>query len=170
MGFYVDVDRPSAATEWVIYLQGGGWCANDAAIVALPGYKHTDETVAHPDLCSAREATYHGSTRNDFRKRTLAGRGYLSDDADENPEMHAWRKAIVRNCDGSLFMLNATVDGRPMRGWANLVGALKHLAAELRRRMNKRIESPLNFEKLVLGCICRCWLPLSEYFSFFFIF
>merc|ERR1719379_2444188 len=89
-----------------------------------------DESVAHPDLCSARATTYHGSTVNDFRSRSTTGRGYLSDDPYENPGMHAWRKAIVRNCDGSLFMLNTTVDGRPMRGWANLVGVLSNLANE----------------------------------------
>ncbi|CAK0893573.1 unnamed protein product, partial [Prorocentrum cordatum] len=89
--------------RWVVYLQGGGWCAESAELAGLPGYSHADD-VGHPDLCSRRAKGYLGSSRFDWASRSLEGKGFLSGDPTENPSMHSWNRVVIRNCDGTLFL------------------------------------------------------------------
>jgi len=70
------------------------------------GYSQVD-VVGHPELCSLRARTYHGTSKDDDEKRFLHSRGYLAASKNENPFMWDWNRVIVRNCDGTAFLGSA---------------------------------------------------------------
>eukprot|EP00927_Polykrikos_kofoidii_P043704 TRINITY_DN37786_c0_g1_i1.p1 TRINITY_DN37786_c0_g1~~TRINITY_DN37786_c0_g1_i1.p1 ORF type:complete len:754 (-),score=86.61 TRINITY_DN37786_c0_g1_i1:36-2297(-) len=104
--YYYAPSTGAGRTKWVVYFQGGGWCAESPELVGQAGYCH-DESVAHPDLCSVRAGGYHGTSRHDRSVRDLAGKGLLSGEPNDNPQFHDWNRVIVRNCDGTLFLGSA---------------------------------------------------------------
>lgn len=72
----------AGANNWVIHLEGGGWCNNRRT-------------------CVFRKTTEHGSS--DHMDKTIPFEGILSNKANENPDFHNWNRVKVRYCDGGSF-------------------------------------------------------------------
>eukprot|EP00397_Hematodinium_sp_SG-2012_P014198 GEMP01014429.1.p1 GENE.GEMP01014429.1~~GEMP01014429.1.p1 ORF type:complete len:666 (+),score=131.17 GEMP01014429.1:22-2019(+) len=118
---------PGSSRSWLIYLQGGGWCSE------LPYAENYnwDSTISHPDNCQHRATTYLGSSNYDVLWRDLRHKGYLSGDPMRNP-LAAWRRVIVRNCDGTSFLSTKGEDkdrGLYFQGEANIFATLHDLVA-----------------------------------------
>lgn len=128
MTFYVAQATSRAATQWLLYLQGGGWCTEKEDLATLSGYSH-QEDVGHPDLCSQRAKEYHGSTRWDVATRDFSRKGYLSGDLVVNPHFHNWNRVLLRNCDGTLFLgsREAPLQGLYFRGRDNFKAVIQVL-------------------------------------------
>eukprot|EP00435_Cladocopium_sp_Y103_P033436 s782_g8.t1 len=128
---YVAPGYAEGSRKWVIYFQGGGWCAPQH-LAHLEGYS-PQEDVGHPDLCEERAQGYHGSSGDDKEFRDFSQRGILSGDPRVNPLAHNWNRVMVRNCDGTLFLSDAElqVAGLPrplqLRGRRNAMLAIQQL-------------------------------------------
>ncbi|KAL1830557.1 hypothetical protein ACET3Z_000208 [Daucus carota] len=73
-----------AANNWLIYLEGGGWCATEAE-------------------CVFRTTKDVGSTKRwAVEKSSLIA--MLSDQESENPYFYNWTRVYVRYCDGSSYV------------------------------------------------------------------
>ncbi|XP_043689276.1 pectin acetylesterase 5-like [Telopea speciosissima] len=75
----------SGANNWLLHLEGGGWC----------------DTVAS---CSMRKRTALGSSK--YMNRQVPFSGILSNDPSQNPEFFNWNKVKIRYCDGASFSGN----------------------------------------------------------------
>lgn len=73
---------PSAATKWVLFLKGGGWCVN-------------------PTSCAERSRTTIGSSKN--LPQQFSFTGYMDSDPMENPTFHNFNRVILWYCDGAMF-------------------------------------------------------------------
>ena len=71
--------------KWIIHLQGGAWCYDEAA-------------------CVARSKTVVGSSQNWPETRTYTG--LLSDDCAINPYFCGWSMVVIAYCDGASFAGN----------------------------------------------------------------
>lgn len=72
----------TASTQWIVFLEGGGWCFT-------------------AEECAARAKGYLG-TSNNLRDSMVVG-GLLSDDETVNPDFHDWNMVFVHYCDGSSY-------------------------------------------------------------------
>ncbi|XP_072996648.1 pectin acetylesterase 12-like [Typha latifolia] len=72
----------SGADNWLVDLEGGGWC-NDIR------------------SCVFRKTTRRGSSN--YMEKQIAFTGILSDKAEENPDFYSWNRVKVRYCDGASF-------------------------------------------------------------------
>ncbi|XP_031108750.1 pectin acetylesterase 11-like [Ipomoea triloba] len=82
--YYYEQGQGDGANNWLVFLQGGGWCVNQ-----------TD--------CFNR-ATYgksSGSTKN--ISLTFTFRDFLSNNPTNNPDFYNWNRVYVPYCDGSSF-------------------------------------------------------------------
>eukprot|EP00053_Salpingoeca_punica_P010733 m.96143 g.96143 ORF g.96143 m.96143 type:complete len:440 (-) comp15477_c0_seq1:715-2034(-) len=133
-GFYyapanTDVD-PSAATKWVVYIQGGGWCYT-------------------LDDCLARANTSLGSSKF-FGKTFGTGEGPFSSNPLINPEFVNYHRVGFAYCDGASFSGNAdepvVVRGTPLyfRGHRILV--------ELFGMLHRQFGMDQGTHLLVTGC------------------
>lgn len=73
-----------AANNWIIYLEGGGWCASEAE-------------------CLFRTTKDVGSS-NRWQKEQSCLIAMLSDQQNENPYFFNWTRVYVRYCDGSSYV------------------------------------------------------------------
>ncbi|XP_031104864.1 pectin acetylesterase 8-like [Ipomoea triloba] len=80
--YYFDKGQGNGTDNWLIYLEGGGWCVN-----------HTD--------CKVRADQGLGSSTR--RLRNTSFYGIISKNSTENPEFHNWNKIYVVYCDGSSY-------------------------------------------------------------------
>lgn len=80
--YYFDNGQGNGTDNWLIYLEGGGWCVN-----------HTD--------CKGRTEQGLGSSTR--RLRNMSFYGIISKNSSENPEFHNWNKIYVVYCDGSSY-------------------------------------------------------------------
>lgn len=80
--YHLDRGSGSGANNWVVFLEGGGWC-NDA------------------QSCTYRKNSALGSS-NRMEKQIDFG-GILSNQAERNPDYFNWNRVKVRYCDGSSF-------------------------------------------------------------------
>nr|GMD93254.1 pectin acetylesterase 7 isoform X2 [Ipomoea batatas] len=80
--YYFDKGQGNGTDNWLIYLEGGGWCVN-----------HTD--------CKGRTEQGLGSSTR--RLRNMSFYGIISKNSTENPEFHNWNKIYVVYCDGSSY-------------------------------------------------------------------
>jgi len=82
----------SAATKWVLFIKGGGWCV-------------------HPKACADRYRTSVGSSKHfpdqfppeDQNGTAFSFNGYMDADPMENPTFHNFNRVILWYCDGGLF-------------------------------------------------------------------
>ncbi|KAB2048709.1 hypothetical protein ES319_A13G129500v1 [Gossypium barbadense] len=72
----------SGANNWLIHLEGGGWCNNVRT-------------------CVYRKKTRRGSST--YMEKQIPFTGILSDKADQNPDFFNWNRVKVRYCDGASF-------------------------------------------------------------------
>ncbi|XBI33604.1 hypothetical protein VPH35_056907 [Triticum aestivum] len=80
-GYHLQRGSGTGANNWLIHLQGGGWCS----------------TLKD---CSIRSNSDLGSSN--FMKPILFA-GILSSDQQLNPDFYNWNKVYVRYCDGGSF-------------------------------------------------------------------
>ncbi|KAJ4730706.1 Pectin acetylesterase [Rhynchospora pubera] len=72
----------SGINNWIIDLEGGGWCNNRRT-------------------CDFRKTTRHGSSK--YMERQIAFNGILSNKPEDNPDFYNWNRARIRYCDGASF-------------------------------------------------------------------
>ncbi|XP_055806969.1 pectin acetylesterase 8-like [Solanum dulcamara] len=81
--YHLDRGSGSGVNNWVISLEGGGWCKNVT-------------------LCLLRKNTRLGSSAK--MDNPVAFSGMMSNDAKFNPEFYNWNRVSVRYCDGGSFL------------------------------------------------------------------
>ncbi|KAI4335124.1 hypothetical protein L6164_013801 [Bauhinia variegata] len=81
-GYHLHRGWGSGANNWLIQLEGGGWCANIRN-------------------CIYSKRTRHGSSV--FMEKQIPFVGILSNKAEENPDFFNWNRVKVRYCDGASF-------------------------------------------------------------------
>nr|GMD87859.1 pectin acetylesterase 8-like [Ipomoea batatas] len=82
--YYYEQGQGDGANNWLVFLQGGGWCVNQ-----------TD--------CFNR-ATYGGSIGSTKNIRlSIEFEGALSNNQTNNPDFYNWNRVYVPYCDGSSF-------------------------------------------------------------------
>lgn len=74
----------SGQNNWIVHLQGGGWCGNDAD-------------------CLSRSTTALGSSTY---MSPVGLSGFLSNSPTDNPDFYNWNRVFVRYCDGGSFSGN----------------------------------------------------------------
>ncbi|XP_058749692.1 pectin acetylesterase 12-like [Vicia villosa] len=72
----------SGANNWLVNLEGGGWCNNIRT-------------------CVFRKTTRRGSSK--YMDKQIPFTGILSNKAEENPDFYNWNRVKVRYCDGASF-------------------------------------------------------------------
>ncbi|KAK3141595.1 hypothetical protein QOZ80_4BG0335930 [Eleusine coracana subsp. coracana] len=71
----------SGANNWLIHMEGGGWCRN-------------------AEECAVRKGNFRGSSK--FMK-PLSFSGILGGSQNVNPDFYNWNRIKIRYCDGSSF-------------------------------------------------------------------
>ncbi|KAJ6799556.1 pectin acetylesterase 7-like [Iris pallida] len=71
----------SGANNWLVHMEGGGWCRSTAE-------------------CLARRDTFRGSST---KMKQMSFSGILGNQQNSNPDFYNWNKVKVRYCDGSSF-------------------------------------------------------------------
>ncbi|XP_031114279.1 pectin acetylesterase 8-like [Ipomoea triloba] len=80
--YYFDKGQGEGANNWLIYLEGGGWCVNQ-----------TD--------CLVRTTYSRGSSKH--MQQSIDFIDFLSNNFTKNPEFYNWNRVYVPYCDGSSF-------------------------------------------------------------------
>ncbi|KAM0856916.1 hypothetical protein ACQ4PT_048822 [Festuca glaucescens] len=93
-GYHLQRGSGDGANNWLIHLEGGGWCS----------------TLKD---CSNRKMSALGSS-NFMKPILFAGAGILGSDQQLNPDFYNWNKVYVRYCDGASFSGDA--EGRAQDG------------------------------------------------------
>ncbi|KAK1277106.1 hypothetical protein QJS04_geneDACA015766 [Acorus gramineus] len=81
-GYHIHRGSGSGANNWLIQIEGGGWC----------------NTIRS---CVYRKTTRRGSSN--YMEKILPFTGILSDKPDENPDFYSWNRVKLRYCDGASF-------------------------------------------------------------------
>ncbi|KAK1277114.1 hypothetical protein QJS04_geneDACA015768 [Acorus gramineus] len=81
-GYHIHRGSGSGANNWLIQLEGGGWC----------------NTIRS---CVYRKTSRRGSSN--YMEKILPFTGILSDKPDENPDFYSWNRVKLRYCDGASF-------------------------------------------------------------------
>ncbi|KAJ4971295.1 hypothetical protein NE237_004394 [Protea cynaroides] len=84
-GYHFQKGFGSGANNWLLHLEGGGWCDSVAS-------------------CSLRKMTALGSSK--YMDSQVPFTGILSNDPSQNPEFFNWNKVKLRYCDGASFSGN----------------------------------------------------------------
>ncbi|KAL1538148.1 [Wnt protein] O-palmitoleoyl-L-serine hydrolase [Salvia divinorum] len=88
-GYHYSVGSGYGAKNWLLYLMGGGWCA---------------------DIATCQ--TYLNEIRGSSRFAGMANfTGILSPDKHVNPDFYNWNRIYVVYCDQSSFLGDSEVDG-----------------------------------------------------------
>ncbi|CAH9099723.1 unnamed protein product [Cuscuta epithymum] len=84
--YYFDQGEGQGLDNWLIFLEGGGWCSNQSE-------------------CKERSESKYGSStlRDQYRDFEAS---LLSNDSQENPKFYNWNRVYVPYCDGSSFTGN----------------------------------------------------------------
>nr|GMD87916.1 pectin acetylesterase 8-like [Ipomoea batatas] len=80
--YYFDEGHGNGIDNWLIYLEGGGWCVN-----------HTH----------CQERTHNVLGNSTRRLDNMSFYGIISQSSTENPEFYSWNRIYVVYCDGSSF-------------------------------------------------------------------
>ena len=86
-GYYLRRGSGASESKWILHLQGGAWCGDEAD-------------------CLGRSKTALGSST--FWPPSAEYAGFLSDNATINPDFYNWSLAFLMYCDGSSFAGNRT--------------------------------------------------------------
>eukprot|EP00252_Welwitschia_mirabilis_P020928 TRINITY_DN5238_c0_g1_i13.p1 TRINITY_DN5238_c0_g1~~TRINITY_DN5238_c0_g1_i13.p1 ORF type:complete len:362 (-),score=40.58 TRINITY_DN5238_c0_g1_i13:101-1186(-) len=81
-GYHLSKGWGSGANNWLIQLEGGGWC-NDLT------------------TCLYRKTSRRGSSH--YMEHEILFTGILSDKPSENPDFYNWNRVKLRYCDGASF-------------------------------------------------------------------
>ncbi|RAL47409.1 hypothetical protein DM860_013374 [Cuscuta australis] len=80
--YHLDPGHDSGINNWLIQLEGGGWCNNETT-------------------CLSRKKTRLGSSL--YMGKQLAFSGLLGNNPLLNPDFYNWNRVKIRYCDGSSF-------------------------------------------------------------------
>ncbi|XP_073223185.1 pectin acetylesterase 12-like isoform X1 [Cicer arietinum] len=80
--YHFDRGHGSGANNWLVNLEGGGWCNNIRT-------------------CVYRKTSRHGSSK--LMEKAIAFTGILSNNFHENPDFFNWNRVKIRYCDGASF-------------------------------------------------------------------
>ena len=109
--YYVAAKSAAYNASWVVMLQGGGWCVDEAS-------------------CAERSRTSLGSTAQlAAKQRSLRVGGILHGLALRNPDFHAFHRVLLHYCDGGSFTGDRDVGALHLRGRAVLDAQLRRLEA-----------------------------------------
>ncbi|CAL5194900.1 unnamed protein product [Lathyrus oleraceus] len=81
-GYHLHPGSGSGVNNWIVNLEGGGWCNNIRT-------------------CVFRKTTRRGSSK--YMDKQIPFTGILSNKAEENPDFFNWNRVKVRYCDGASF-------------------------------------------------------------------
>lgn len=81
-GYHWDRGFGAGANNWLVNLEGGGWCKNVRS-------------------CLYRKSSRRGSSNH--MEKQLQFTGILSNRRDENPDFYNWNRVKLRYCDGASF-------------------------------------------------------------------
>lgn len=81
-GYHFQKGSGSGAHNWVLHIEGGGWCNTKAS-------------------CRYRKRTPLGSAK--YMEQQVQFSGILSRDPSQNPDFYNWNKVKIRYCDGASF-------------------------------------------------------------------
>nr|XP_028957008.1 pectin acetylesterase 5-like isoform X2 [Malus domestica] len=81
-GYHFRKGFGSGANNWLLHIEGGGWCNSI-------------------ESCSWRKGTLLGSSN--YMDRRVPFSGILSSHPSQNPEFFNWNKVKIRYCDGASF-------------------------------------------------------------------
>ncbi|XP_020579385.1 pectin acetylesterase 11-like [Phalaenopsis equestris] len=79
--YYFSPGSGSGVNNWVVHMEGGGWCSNE-------------------EDCVERKSNSRGSSTNSV---PMSFSGILGSSQKSNPGFYNWNKVKVRYCDGSSF-------------------------------------------------------------------
>ncbi|MQL93022.1 hypothetical protein Taro_025660 [Colocasia esculenta] len=82
--YHIDRGSGTGVNNWVIHLEGGGWCNSVAS-------------------CSSRKMTMLGSSNH---MEQVSFQGILSRYQSHNPDFYNWNRLRIRYCDGASFAGN----------------------------------------------------------------
>ncbi|KAL8499545.1 hypothetical protein ACS0TY_022480 [Phlomoides rotata] len=80
--YHIDMGSGAGINNWLIHLEGGGWCNNVTT-------------------CLARKETRLGSSKKMVKQ--VAFSGIFSNKPQLNPDFYDWNRVKVRYCDGGSF-------------------------------------------------------------------
>nr|XP_019703802.1 pectin acetylesterase 12-like isoform X2 [Elaeis guineensis] len=80
--YHLNRGSGSGENNWLVELEGGGWC-NDIR------------------TCVFRKTTPHGSSN--YMEKQIEFTGILSNKPEENPDFYNWNRARILYCDGASF-------------------------------------------------------------------
>ncbi|ONK63019.1 uncharacterized protein A4U43_C07F10540 [Asparagus officinalis] len=81
-GYHIHHGFGSGANNWLVNLEGGGWCNNLRT-------------------CIYRKKSRRGSSY--YMEKEIPFTGIMSDKREENPDFYNWNRVKVRYCDGASF-------------------------------------------------------------------
>ncbi|XP_020268547.1 pectin acetylesterase 12-like [Asparagus officinalis] len=81
-GYHIHHGFGSGANNWLVNLEGGGWCNNLRT-------------------CTYRKKSRRGSSY--YMEKEISFTGIMSDKREENPDFYNWNRVKVRYCDGASF-------------------------------------------------------------------
>ncbi|KAL0904818.1 hypothetical protein M5K25_026973 [Dendrobium thyrsiflorum] len=79
--YYFSPGFGSGVNNWVVHMEGGGWCSNE-------------------EDCVERKSNFRGSSKDSVQ---MSFSGILGSSQQSNPGFYNWNKVKVRYCDGSSF-------------------------------------------------------------------
>ncbi|PKU78643.1 pectin acetylesterase 11-like [Dendrobium catenatum] len=79
--YYFSPGFGSGVNNWVVHMEGGGWCSNE-------------------EDCVERKSNFRGSSKDSGQ---MSFSGILGSSQQSNPGFYNWNKVKVRYCDGSSF-------------------------------------------------------------------
>ncbi|CAO2172356.1 unnamed protein product [Urochloa humidicola] len=125
-GYHLRRGSGSGAHNWLIYLEGGGWC-------------NTTQS------CFERKTSRFGSSKF---MRAVKFSGILSNDHLENPDFYEWNIVVVRYCDGASFAGDA--EGEDLDGNKIFFRGLRIWEAVVDELMGKGMDTAK--QALLTGC------------------
>ncbi|KAK1592182.1 hypothetical protein Q3G72_020873 [Acer saccharum] len=108
-GYHIHRGYGSGANNWLVMLEGGGWC----------------NTIR---VCVYSKKTRHGSST--YMEKKIPFTGILSNKAAENPDFFNWNRVKIRYCDGASFSGDSQIEAaqlyfRGKRIWSAAMEDLK---------------------------------------------
>ena len=145
--YYWRPSSSSSSSAWILFLEGGGWCAG------------LDDAVGGFDSCASRSLRGLGSSKSYQKVMTPGYEGgtLLSTDPKINPRFHDWNVAYAKYCDGASFSGNRS-EAVPI---ANGTRSLHFRGARILKAIVDNITAPASLggkgmhsakEALLSGC------------------
>ncbi|KAK4856081.1 hypothetical protein QYF36_013947 [Acer negundo] len=108
-GYHIHRGYGSGANNWLVMLEGGGWC----------------NTIR---VCAYSKKTRHGSST--YMEKQIPFTGILSNKAAQNPDFFNWNRVKIRYCDGASFSGDSQIEAaqlyfRGKRIWSAAMEDLK---------------------------------------------